>query len=58
MSVSFLNTGKEFWAGLNAIYNLTKGRNMELRITMEKFDGETESAFYRTFYLGNEVSEL
>ena len=51
MIIFFLD--KEFWLGLDNIYALTdiEGKQMQLRIEMEKFNREKAIAYYDDFFL-------
>ena len=57
MIVLIFFLGKEHWIGLNTIHKLTNqaGRQMQLKITLEKFTGETAIVYYDTFILGDKV---
>merc|ERR1711971_881717 len=54
----FGTPGKEHWAGLDIIHKLTNqpGREMQLRISLEKFSGDKATEFYDVFRVGNESS--
>ena len=57
MIVLIFFLGKEHWIGLNTIHKLTNqaGRQMQLKITLEKFTGETAIVYYDTFIVGDKV---
>ena len=54
------NGDKEFWLGLDNIYALTdiEGKQMQLRIEMEKFNREKAIAYYDDFFLEERVSKI
>ncbi|KAF0301467.1 Techylectin-5B [Amphibalanus amphitrite] len=52
----FGNVTKEFWWGLEHLYQLTSsGRQYELRIDLEAFDGSRRYATYQQFRISSEV---
>ncbi|XP_043247315.1 techylectin-5A-like [Amphibalanus amphitrite] len=52
----FGNVTKEFWWGLEHVYQLTSsGRQFELRIDLEAFDGNRSYATYQQFRISSEV---
>ncbi|XP_043213022.1 techylectin-5B-like [Amphibalanus amphitrite] len=54
--VGFGNVTKEFWWGLEHVYQLTSsGRQFELRIDLEAFDGNRSYATYQQFRISSEV---
>ena len=44
----------EFWLGNENIHQLTKRKNMMIRLDLEDFDGNKKYAEYRTFYIDGE----
>ncbi|KAJ8382049.1 hypothetical protein SKAU_G00028270 [Synaphobranchus kaupii] len=50
----FGNLRGEFWLGNDKIHQLTKARDMVLRIELEDFEGVREYAKYDRFYVSNE----
>ncbi|XP_061167533.1 ryncolin-2-like [Saccostrea echinata] len=50
----FGNPTKNYWIGNNAIHTLTKDGSQELRIELQRFNGEKAFAQYSTFSLGSE----
>ncbi|XP_062609219.1 angiopoietin-1-like [Saccostrea cucullata] len=46
-----------YWIGNDAIHVLTKDQNQELRIDLQRFNGDTAYAEYSTFYIGNEADK-
>ncbi|XP_061176976.1 fibrinogen C domain-containing protein 1-B-like [Saccostrea echinata] len=53
----FGNASKNFWIGNGAIHALTKDQDQELRVDLQRFNGETAYAKYSTFYIGNETEK-
>ncbi|XP_043202714.1 techylectin-5B-like [Amphibalanus amphitrite] len=52
----FGNVAQEFWWGLEHLYQLTSsGRQYELRIDLEAFDGNRSYAIYQGFRISSEV---
>ncbi|XP_062577818.1 ficolin-1-like, partial [Saccostrea cucullata] len=43
--------------GNDAIYELTKNKDQELRVELQDFDGDEAYAQYSTFYVGDESSK-
>ncbi|XP_062591934.1 ryncolin-1-like [Saccostrea cucullata] len=43
-----------YWIGNDAIHALTKDQDQELRVDLQRFNGDTAYAKYSTFYIGNE----
>ncbi|XP_061176977.1 fibroleukin-like [Saccostrea echinata] len=43
-----------YWIGNDAIHALTKDQDQELRVDLQRFNGDTAYAEYSTFYIGNE----
>ncbi|XP_061176270.1 ficolin-2-like [Saccostrea echinata] len=67
-STDFYRTWKEYrngfgdpknnyWIGNDAIHALTKDQDQELRIDLQRFNGNTAYAEYSTFYIGNEADK-
>ncbi|XP_062599846.1 ryncolin-1-like [Saccostrea cucullata] len=50
----FGNASKNYWLGNDAIYELTKNKDQELRVELQRFNGEKAYAQYSTFYLRDE----
>ncbi|XP_062593593.1 fibrinogen C domain-containing protein 1-B-like [Saccostrea cucullata] len=50
----FGNATKNYWIGNDAIYTLTKDKNQELRIDLQRHNGNKAYAVYSTFYIGDE----
>ncbi|XP_062588337.1 ryncolin-2-like [Saccostrea cucullata] len=50
----FGNATKNYWIGNEAIHTLTKDKNQELRIDLQRHNGEEAYAVYSTFYIGDE----
>ncbi|XP_061167445.1 fibrinogen C domain-containing protein 1-B-like [Saccostrea echinata] len=50
----FGNASKNYWIGNDAIHALTKDKNQELRIDLQRHNGEQAYAVYNTFYIGDE----
>ncbi|XP_061176302.1 ficolin-1-like [Saccostrea echinata] len=53
----FGNPSKNYWIGNDAIYELTKNKDQELRVELQRFNGEKAYAQYSTFYVGDEGSK-
>ncbi|XP_062604379.1 ficolin-1-like [Saccostrea cucullata] len=53
----FGNASKNYWLGNDAIYVLTRHKDQELRVELQRFNGEKAYAKYSTFYIGNEDSK-
>ncbi|XP_062604380.1 ficolin-1-like [Saccostrea cucullata] len=53
----FGNVSKNYWLGNDAIYELTKNKDQELRVEQQRFNGVKAYALYSTFYVGNEDSK-
>ncbi|XP_062589866.1 ficolin-2-like [Saccostrea cucullata] len=47
---------RNYWIGNDAIHTLTKKGDLELRIELQRFNGERAFAQYSTFSIGNEDS--
>ncbi|XP_061176951.1 ficolin-1-like [Saccostrea echinata] len=50
----FGNATKNYWIGNDAIHILTKDKNQELRVDLQRHNGEQAYAVYTTFYIGDE----
>ena len=48
-------TGKEYWLGLEPVYQMTKSKSYRLRITMKPFGGVAKTAYYENFRLKDNV---
>ncbi|XP_062602921.1 angiopoietin-4-like, partial [Saccostrea cucullata] len=48
---------KNYWIGNDAIYELTKNKDQELRVDLQRFNGDKKYAQYSTFNVGNEDSK-
>ncbi|XP_062596823.1 ficolin-1-like, partial [Saccostrea cucullata] len=46
-----------YWIGSDAIQEMTKNKNQELRFEFQSFDGAKAYAHYSSFYVGNEDSK-
>ncbi|XP_062604877.1 fibrinogen-like protein A, partial [Saccostrea cucullata] len=53
----FGNASKNYWIGNDAIHTLTKDKNQELRVDLERYNGQQAYAVYTTFYIGDELSK-
>ncbi|XP_062607549.1 fibrinogen C domain-containing protein 1-B-like [Saccostrea cucullata] len=67
-STDFYRTWKEYkkgfgdpknnyWIGNDAIHALTKDQDQELRVDLQRFNGDTAYAEYSMFYIGNEAAK-
>ncbi|XP_061176958.1 fibrinogen C domain-containing protein 1-B-like [Saccostrea echinata] len=50
----FGNATKNYWIGNDAIHALTRDKHQELRIDLQRHNGEQAYAVYTTFYIGDE----
>ncbi|XP_062597661.1 ficolin-1-like [Saccostrea cucullata] len=50
----FGNATKNYWIGNDAIHTLTRDKNQELRVDVERYNGQHAYAVYTTFYIGDE----
>ncbi|XP_062567317.1 ficolin-1-like [Saccostrea cucullata] len=48
---------ENYWIGNDAIHALTKDQDQELRVDLQRFNGDTAYAEYFTFYIGNEADK-
>ncbi|XP_062605202.1 ficolin-1-like [Saccostrea cucullata] len=53
----FGNASKNYWIGNDAIHTLTKDKNQELRVDLERYNERQAYAVYSTFYIGHEVTK-
>ncbi|XP_062598935.1 fibrinogen-like protein A [Saccostrea cucullata] len=53
----FGDASKNYWIGNDAIYELTKNKDQELRVELQRFNGDKAYAHYSKFYVGNEASK-
>ncbi|XP_062616952.1 angiopoietin-related protein 7-like isoform X1 [Saccostrea cucullata] len=53
----FGESSTNYWIGNDAIYELTKNKDQELRVELQSFDGDTAYAEYSTFYVVDEYSK-
>ncbi|XP_062599480.1 ficolin-1-like, partial [Saccostrea cucullata] len=53
----FGNASKSYWLGNDAIYELTKKKDQELRVELEQFNGAEAHALYSSFSVGNESTK-
>ncbi|XP_062577817.1 techylectin-like protein [Saccostrea cucullata] len=53
----FGDPSKNYWIGNDAIYELTKNKDQELRVELQRFNGDKAYAQYSTFYIGDEGSK-
>ncbi|XP_062599245.1 fibrinogen-like protein A, partial [Saccostrea cucullata] len=53
----FGDPSKNCWIGNDAIYELTKNKDQELRVELQRFNGDEAYAQYSTFYVGDEASK-
>ncbi|XP_062581356.1 fibrinogen-like protein A [Saccostrea cucullata] len=53
----FGNSSKNYWIGNDAIHTLTMNKNQELRVDLQRHNGEQAYAVYTTFYIGDEDSK-
>ncbi|XP_062576948.1 ryncolin-2-like, partial [Saccostrea cucullata] len=53
----FGSASKNYWIGNDAINALTEDKNQELRVDLQRHNGEQAYAVYTTFYIGDENSK-
>ncbi|XP_062620876.1 fibrinogen-like protein 1 [Saccostrea cucullata] len=53
----FGDPSTNYWIGNDAIYELTKNKNQELRIELQSFDGAEAYSQYSTFYVGDKYNK-
>ncbi|XP_078336947.1 fibrinogen-like protein A [Crassostrea virginica] len=53
----FGNAYSEYWIGNEILHKLTSARNYELRVDMQRFNGEKAYALYSNFSVGDENSK-
>ncbi|XP_062619216.1 fibrinogen-like protein A [Saccostrea cucullata] len=53
----FGDPSKNYWIGNDAMYELTKNKDQELRVELQRFNGDKAYAQYSTFYVGDEDSK-
>ncbi|XP_062614061.1 fibroleukin-like, partial [Saccostrea cucullata] len=53
----FGNATKNYWIGNDAIHTLTRDKDQELRIDLQRHNGEQAYAVYSTFYIEDEDNE-
>ncbi|XP_061176301.1 angiopoietin-4-like [Saccostrea echinata] len=53
----FGDPSKNYWIGNDAVFELTKNKDQELRVQLQSFDGAEAYAQYYIFYVGDEVSK-
>ncbi|XP_061176990.1 ficolin-2-like [Saccostrea echinata] len=53
----FGDPSKNYWIGNDAIYELTRNKDQELRVELQRFNGDKAYAKYSTFYVGDEGSK-
>ncbi|XP_062570728.1 fibrinogen C domain-containing protein 1-B-like [Saccostrea cucullata] len=53
----FGSASQNYWIGNDAIYALTEEKNQELRVDLQRHNGEQAYAVYSTFYIGDEDSK-
>ncbi|XP_078336948.1 uncharacterized protein LOC111132439 [Crassostrea virginica] len=53
----FGNVDKEYWIGNEILHHLTSMKNNELRVDMQRFNGEKAYALYSNFSVGDENSK-
>ncbi|XP_061176262.1 angiopoietin-related protein 7-like isoform X2 [Saccostrea echinata] len=53
----FGDPSKNYWIGNDAIYELTKNKDQELRVELQSFDGAEAYAHYSTFYVGDKYNK-
>ncbi|XP_062604737.1 ficolin-1-like [Saccostrea cucullata] len=53
----FGDASKNYWIGNDAIYELTKNKDQELRVELQRFNGDKAYAQYSTFYVEDEDSK-
>ncbi|XP_062583930.1 ficolin-1-like [Saccostrea cucullata] len=53
----FGNPSKDYWIGNDAIYELTKNKDQELRVELQRFNGAKAYAHFSTFYINDEDSK-
>ncbi|XP_062583097.1 fibrinogen C domain-containing protein 1-B-like [Saccostrea cucullata] len=46
-----------YWIGNDVIHALTKDQDQELRVDLQRFNGDTAYAKFSTFYIGNEADK-
>ncbi|XP_062597371.1 fibroleukin-like, partial [Saccostrea cucullata] len=49
----FGDPSKNYWIGNDAIFELTKNKDQELRVELQRFNGDEAYAQYSTFYVGD-----
>ncbi|XP_062603511.1 fibrinogen-like protein A [Saccostrea cucullata] len=50
----FGDPSANYWIGNDEIYELTNNKDQELRVELQRFNGDTAYAQYSTFYVGDE----
>ncbi|XP_061176300.1 ficolin-3-like [Saccostrea echinata] len=53
----FGDPSKNYWIGNDAVFELTKNKDQELRVWLQSFDGDEAYSQYHTFYVGDEDSK-
>ncbi|XP_062621841.1 fibroleukin-like, partial [Saccostrea cucullata] len=53
----FGNPSKNYWIGNDAIHTLTREKDQELRVDLQRHNGEQAYAVYTTFYILDEDSK-
>ncbi|XP_062606287.1 ficolin-2-like [Saccostrea cucullata] len=53
----FGDPSKNYWIGNDAIFELTKNKDQELRVELQSFDGDEAYAQYSTFYVGDKYNK-
>ena len=54
---TFLYLGQEHWIGLEVMHKMTNrpDRQMQLKVSLERFNGEKATNFYNIFKIGDKV---
>ncbi|XP_062620877.1 ryncolin-1-like isoform X1 [Saccostrea cucullata] len=53
----FGDLSSNYWIGNDAIYELTKNKDQELRVELQSFDDDEAYAQYSTFYVGDKYNK-
>ena len=55
--IGFGNVNKEYWIGLQHLYQMTTRRKYKLKVDLEDWDGRWFYAVYDTFFIQDEDEE-